>query len=148
MPRSFSIGLSSSTCSCISRADRAPVISRIRSESVVFPWSMCATIEKLRMREGSGMAKRVILRDGFERPPRAGGGVEPLAGPARAEPVEAGERDHRRVVSGEGARREEDGDRERLAPRGEALPQERVRGHAARDGEERDRILLVEARQP
>jgi hypothetical protein len=55
MPRSFSIGLSSRTCSVISRAVSAPVISRILSESVVFPWSMWAMIEKLRMREGSVM---------------------------------------------------------------------------------------------
>src|SRR5688572_17252767 len=40
----------SSICACASRAVTAPHASRIRSASVVLPWSMCAMIEKLRIR--------------------------------------------------------------------------------------------------
>src|SRR5436309_15698544 len=53
MPRSRSRSIASSTCASISRACRAPVISRKRSASVDLPWSMCAMTEKLRMRLGS-----------------------------------------------------------------------------------------------
>src|SRR5215211_3847891 len=53
MPRSRSRSMASSTCASISRAWSAPVISRKRSASVDFPWSMCAMTEKLRMRPGS-----------------------------------------------------------------------------------------------
>jgi len=45
--------MESSTCSCISRFDNAPVISSKRSASVDLPWSMCAMIQKLRMNLGS-----------------------------------------------------------------------------------------------
>ena len=37
----------------MSRASTAPVISRIRSDSVDLPWSMWAMIEKFRMRTRS-----------------------------------------------------------------------------------------------
>src|SRR5438093_5093025 len=40
----------SSTCARISRPVTVSVSSRIRSASVDLPWSMCAMIEKLRMR--------------------------------------------------------------------------------------------------
>src|ERR1051326_1949861 len=53
MPRSRSRSMESSTCASISRAVRAPVSSSSRSASVDFPWSMCATTEKLRMCWGS-----------------------------------------------------------------------------------------------
>src|SRR5262249_19955416 len=51
MPRSRSISMESSTCSlpAISRSDRPPVIWIRRSASVDFPWSIWATMEKLRM---------------------------------------------------------------------------------------------------
>src|SRR3954465_9379135 len=49
MPRSRSSSIESSTCSRISRAETAPVTSRMRSASVDLPWSMCAMIEKLRI---------------------------------------------------------------------------------------------------
>ena len=45
--------MESSTCSCISRCVKAPVISSKRSASVDLPWSMCAMIQKLRMNFGS-----------------------------------------------------------------------------------------------
>src|SRR5207245_10939908 len=53
MPRSRSSSMSSRNCADISRAETAPVASRMRSASVDFPWSMWAMIEKLRMRVGS-----------------------------------------------------------------------------------------------
>src|SRR5262245_58609498 len=49
MPRSRSISMESSTCSTISRALSAPVVWIRRSASVDLPWSICATIAKLRM---------------------------------------------------------------------------------------------------
>src|SRR4051794_19885927 len=49
MPRSRSRSIESSSCSRISRAETASVISRMRSASVDLPWSMCAMIEKLRI---------------------------------------------------------------------------------------------------
>src|SRR6185312_8256403 len=49
MPRSRSIGLSSSTCASISRSDKPPQIWMMRSASVDLPWSTCAMMEKLRM---------------------------------------------------------------------------------------------------
>src|SRR5262249_16648401 len=53
MPRSRSISMESSTCSlpAISRSDRPPVIWIRRSASVDLPWSIWATMEKLRMLE-------------------------------------------------------------------------------------------------
>ena len=39
----------SSTWSTISRLERAPVYSKIRSAKVDFPWSICAIIQKLRI---------------------------------------------------------------------------------------------------
>src|SRR5947208_2633467 len=50
MPRSRSRSIESRTCSIISRCERAPVTSRSRSARVDLPWSMCAMIEKLRMK--------------------------------------------------------------------------------------------------
>src|SRR4051794_10870317 len=49
MPRSRSRSMESSSCGRWSRGSTAPVISRMRSASVDFPWSMWAMIEKLRM---------------------------------------------------------------------------------------------------
>ena len=49
MPRSFSISMLSSTCSVISRAESPPVIWISRSARVDLPWSICATMEKLRI---------------------------------------------------------------------------------------------------
>ena len=49
-PRSRSSSIESSTCSRISRSLSVSVTSRMRSARVDLPWSMCATIEKLRMR--------------------------------------------------------------------------------------------------
>src|SRR3954470_23365578 len=53
IPRSRSRSILSRNCSLRSRSESAPVASRIRSASVDFPWSMCAMIEKLRMKRGS-----------------------------------------------------------------------------------------------
>src|SRR4029078_8996048 len=49
MPRSRSMSIESSTCSTISRSCMAPVSWISRSASVDLPWSMWATMEKLRM---------------------------------------------------------------------------------------------------
>src|SRR5687768_2577023 len=53
MPRSRSMSIESSTCSlpAISRSVSPPVIWIRRSASVDLPWSICATMEKLRMLE-------------------------------------------------------------------------------------------------
>src|SRR5215471_21693560 len=53
MPRSRSRSMESSTCSCISRCESAPVISSRRSASVDLPWSMCAMMQKFRWNCGS-----------------------------------------------------------------------------------------------
>src|SRR5205814_7837158 len=53
MPRSFSKSMESSTCADISRWVRPPVSSIRRSASVDLPWSICAMMQKLRMKRGS-----------------------------------------------------------------------------------------------
>src|SRR5688572_31681532 len=53
MPRSRSSSIESSTCSAISRSASPPHIWMKRSASVDLPWSMCAMMEKFRMRERS-----------------------------------------------------------------------------------------------
>jgi len=63
--------MSSRNCADISRADTAPVRSRMRSASVDFPWSMWAMMEKLRMRAVSSVAS---LRREIEGLYGAGGG--------------------------------------------------------------------------
>ena len=59
MPRSRSRSMESRYWARMSRASTAPVISRIRSDSVDLPWSMWAMIEKLRMR-ASCMARSML----------------------------------------------------------------------------------------
>src|SRR5262249_32261869 len=68
MPRPRSMSMESSTCSlpAISRSDSPPVIWIRRSASVDLPWSIWATMEKLRMLEmgtvvmGGGIAFRAL----------------------------------------------------------------------------------------
>ncbi len=65
MPRSRSRSIESRSCARISRAETASVTSRMRSASVDLPWSMCAMIEKLRMRPWSipsAMVLRAVVR--------------------------------------------------------------------------------------
>src|SRR4051794_9914809 len=57
IPRSRSRSIESSTCARMSRDSTVCVISRMRSASVDFPWSMWAMIEKLRMRDWSAMGR-------------------------------------------------------------------------------------------
>src|SRR6266545_1968534 len=49
MPRSFSRSMESSTCPTAFLGSMVPVRDRSRSASVDLPWSMCATMEKLRI---------------------------------------------------------------------------------------------------
>jgi len=56
IPRSRSRSIESSTWARIDRGSTVFVISRMRSASVDFPWSMWAMIEKLRMCAWSAMA--------------------------------------------------------------------------------------------
>src|SRR5260370_15829672 len=63
MPRSRSRSIESRTCACISRIASDPVSSSSRSASVDFPWSICAIIAKLRMREASIEVLRFYRRD-------------------------------------------------------------------------------------
>ena len=51
MPRSRSKSMESRSWACISRLVTVRVVSSRRSDSVVFPWSMWAMIEKLRVWE-------------------------------------------------------------------------------------------------
>ncbi|MNL73389.1 hypothetical protein D3C87_1988430 [compost metagenome] len=60
MPRSRSISMLSSTCSDISRSARPPVDWISRSASVDLPWSIWATIEKLRICD-RGVLEDVVL---------------------------------------------------------------------------------------
>ena len=69
VPRSFSMSMESGICSLMSRRATVPVVWISRSASVDLPWSICATMEKLRMLsmgdvviEGaiSGAARRVV----------------------------------------------------------------------------------------
>ena len=46
IPLSRSSSMLSSTCSCISRFVKSPVISMMRSASVDLPWSIWAMIQK------------------------------------------------------------------------------------------------------
>ena len=55
MPRSRSMSIESSSCSFMSRSATVPVDWISRSASVDLPWSMWATMEKLRMCAGSVM---------------------------------------------------------------------------------------------
>src|SRR3954452_24140181 len=66
MPRSRSRSIESSTWARIDRGSTVFVISRMRSASVDFPWSMWAMIEKLRMCAWSAMDAR--LRIGADGP--------------------------------------------------------------------------------
>src|SRR4051794_14258001 len=62
MPRSRSSSIESSSCGRCFRESTAPVISRMRSASVDFPWSMWAMIEKFRMLlAGADMGSRLIM---------------------------------------------------------------------------------------
>src|SRR6476660_4514995 len=69
MPRSRSISMESSTCSlpAISRSESPPVIWIRRSASVDLPWSIWATMEKLRMFEMGA----VVIGAGYHSHPRA-----------------------------------------------------------------------------
>ena len=49
IPRSRSKSILSKSCACCSRAVTEPVASSKRSAKVLFPWSMCAIMQKLRM---------------------------------------------------------------------------------------------------
>src|SRR3954451_17319810 len=67
MPRWRSSAMSSSSCSFMSRRLTVPVNSSNRSASVLLPWSMWATIEKLRMYFGSGMEEGYGRQDAGDR---------------------------------------------------------------------------------
>src|SRR3954451_11779129 len=67
MPRSRSRSIESSTWARIDRGSTVFVISRMRSGSVDFPWSMWAMIEKLRMCGWSAMDARLRIGAGAWR---------------------------------------------------------------------------------
>src|SRR5213593_234114 len=85
MPRSRSSSMSSRNCSDISRAETAPVRSSRRSASVDFPWSMCAMIEKLRMR-GVSRTGRMYGRRGCRATDAPSTLRDPRSGAARPRP--------------------------------------------------------------
>src|SRR4051812_29926818 len=78
IPRSRSRSMSSRSCSRNSRWVIAPDWSRSWSASVLLPWSMWATIEKLRMYLGSKGIERSRGRGGVSR--RADDRPDPDAG--------------------------------------------------------------------
>src|SRR5262245_14010015 len=67
MPRSRSRSMSSRNCDDISRLDTVPVNSRSRSASVDLPWSMCAMMEKLRIRAGSTIRSTLRAERGLRK---------------------------------------------------------------------------------
>src|SRR4051812_12960913 len=67
MPRWRSSAMSSSSCSFMSRRLTVPVNSSNRSARVLLPWSMWATIEKLRINFGSGMEEGYGRQDAGDR---------------------------------------------------------------------------------
>src|SRR5262249_2084911 len=69
IPRSRSSSIESSTCARISRPVTVFVSSRMRSASVDLPWSMCAMIEKLRMRSRS-IPRSAVLEPAPQREQR------------------------------------------------------------------------------
>src|SRR5262245_42771144 len=77
MPRSRSMSMESSTCSlpAISRSDSPPVIWIRRSASVDLPWSIWATMEKLRMLEMG----TVVMGGGIAFAPHPGNHYGPLS---------------------------------------------------------------------
>src|SRR5687768_6374081 len=102
MPFSRSRSIESSTCEVICRLSIVCVASSSRSASVDLPWSMCATMLKLRMRSGGitrgslatapleGSAASVATRcAAIALVPRGGGawsdGGDAVHGPVRAE---------------------------------------------------------------
>ena len=64
IPRSRSRSSVSSTCAFISRFCSIPVASINRSANVDFPWSMWATMQKLRIRDGGVTAGATEERAG------------------------------------------------------------------------------------
>ncbi len=83
MPRSRSMSMESRYCARMRRGSTAPVISKMRSESVDLPWSMCAMMERLRiLRESTVVEKwpRSLqgYRSGTEISPRVEAVLRPL----------------------------------------------------------------------
>ena len=76
MPRSRSMSIRSRYWARIWRGSTTPVICSIRSASVDLPWSMCAMMQKLRMRPGSvapgssfvGTVVLCVVQAGWRRP--------------------------------------------------------------------------------
>ena len=62
IPRSRSRSIESSSCARIERGSTVCVVSRMRSASVDFPWSMWAMIEKFRMWAWSDMGPGQVTR--------------------------------------------------------------------------------------
>src|SRR5215510_10671186 len=65
MPRSRSSSMLSRSWSFFSRSLTAPHFSRMRSAKVVFPWWMCAMIEKLRIRSGGKDIEQPLYHAGL-----------------------------------------------------------------------------------
>ena len=94
IPFSRSSSIESSTCEVIWRLSIVWVASSSRSASVDFPWSMCATMLKLRMRSG-GITRRSLAKDRCDhrssrrgaRPPAASRLDDPADGPTATMPV-------------------------------------------------------------
>src|SRR3712207_1089394 len=68
IPRSRSRSMESSSCARMERGSTVWVVSRMRSASVDFPWSMWAMIEKLRMCAWSAMSAGERLRGAAPEP--------------------------------------------------------------------------------
>src|SRR5437764_11432790 len=105
MPRSRSRSMLSRNWSCASRADTVPVISSSRSDSVLFPWSMCAMMEKLRrcwfsaaMDEPRGLACRSRWHNARSEGQQVDAEEsQPPVGAEHRKPVEDGLRDQKPI---------------------------------------------------
>src|SRR5271154_5383899 len=69
MPRSRSMSMESRYWARMRRGSTAPVISRMRSERVDLPWSMCAIIERLRILLESTVGEVATVTQGYRSTP-------------------------------------------------------------------------------
>src|SRR5215207_6340230 len=130
MPRSRSRSMESRTWARIDRASMVRVISRMRSASVDLPWSMCAMIEKLRMRSWSmpalqRRARRNRLAVATGAPAALRSGQRDAVAALRLDPVERTVRaaDERPVGLAVDGHRDADGGRQPQAGAGDRLAQ-------------------------
>src|SRR5688500_9196315 len=132
IPRSFSRSMESRNWAVISRWVRAPVRSISRSDRVVFPWSMWAMIEKLRM-WSMGPGSAILVRPAHHHDVQARPAEEEPAA-LRVQPVG--------LVQAEQPVGQDLQQREGLRPQGLGLRAGHHQGHTAVD-EGQEELVLV-----